>query len=292
MAIANNILIVGLILINCVGCSKEAPLPQITSEVTATLQQDSPKSQLSDSSKRLAEINGSIITENQLQLAIQNSLGPNAGSFLDQANQEKVLESLILGRVISTNAEQSLPKETILKIKLQTESYKEQLLIQHYLKNKLAKKIFNQEDITRYYQSHPEQFGQKKLHMFEALVVERSRDSIAYTSQLQKLEKLKNEKDWHQYEEKSIQYQTGIAEQILPKEIFNQLQDKPINTPATLTMANTTYLIKKTREQNLPPKPIETVIPEIKKYLLATQLREGIQNIGSKLAESSDIVRY
>lgn len=117
----------------------------------------------------LARVDGSVITQADLERALAQSLGPAALRFLDDRAKHQVLKGLVLNRAMSHQVQAQLEPERQRQIDAAVAAYRETLLAREFMRIETQDVQLSEAMVEAYYQEHPAEFGQQTVRHYELL---------------------------------------------------------------------------------------------------------------------------
>ena len=246
----------------------------------------------------LARVNGSPITQYELELTIRSTLGPSSAGRLDEAGRQKVLESLVAGRAIARVQEADMTAEEIAAIDKKTRAYREQLFVKQYLAKHVAPQPVTSEMVREYYEAHPERFGAKTIRTYEMLAGRRKLNVRERDALLQVLQTAAEKKDWQQWvknlqdQDYPIEYRRGrVAEKLLHPRLHQLMQSLRKGEASQLTfIEGTAYTVRIVDEKQIAPRPLNEVSAEIRKALVPVQLKKSVKQASQQVMQTADVV--
>jgi hypothetical protein len=106
----------------------------------------------------VAEVQGEKLTQTDLQVAAKRSLGRHYNA-LDEQGKENLLNSVISAEAMAVLAKAEMTTQEYDEIVSQSQAYLKELLVRRYLKNNAIPQPVSQQQVSQYYQTHPEEFG-------------------------------------------------------------------------------------------------------------------------------------
>lgn len=276
------------VLFGCNGQSSDKASTQSLDEVVSLPNED----------VILATVNGTNITEYDLEQAIQTTFGD---SFHPDAEaRQKILESLVTSRAISqarTNVMTPEEKATLVK---KTEGYKEQLLVKQYLSDQTTPEPVTQEMVEEYYNSHTERFGGKTLRTYEMIMSTREMTQGERDKVMAALGDASEKKEWKAFVEPlkakgyPVSFRQGQTDEKLLepqlKQIMSSLKKGEVSNLSFVQ--GTAYLVRIVEEEKVSPRPLKEVSAEIRKTLVPIQLKKAVKEASKKVLETAEVVYY
>jgi hypothetical protein len=245
----------------------------------------------------LATVEGTPISDLELQIAIEAMMDKKTIGKLTAEQRRKVLDSLVASRAIALASEKELTAADLEVVEKKVQAYREQLLVKQFLARHAPPQPVTQEMVRTYYEDHPEKFGAKTLRRFELI------SSTAVPSRADRNALVKalgaggRQKDWQKWTRQltgkghEVTYHQGQVEaSVLDTELQRLL--KPLKRgemSAVSFIAGKAHLARITDEDRLPPQPLEAVSAQIRKALLPIQLKAAVSRISADVLGRADV---
>jgi len=251
-----------------------------------------------DDSKVLAKVNAEVITENQLAVNMEALFGKNNALVrLQEAERKKIIESMVMSRLIRQLAEKSLDDNQRNTYQLKANAYKEKLIINDFLKENITVAAVSDEEVAAYYKKHPDKYGAINLVKYELLTTSEKLNEIVrdkllslYSTNIKQSDIRQLQKDITSHGVKML-YQKGVLrEGILDKTIEDIVHQLNQGEVSSLIMKNgRPYIVKVVEKTQMPAKPLSEVTNEIRRQLVPIALKNAIRIKTEKLKEKAKI---
>lgn len=244
----------------------------------------------------LVRVDGEAITAYDLELSVNSLLGPEQGAMLDDGGRRKLLESLVLSRLMARAAAAELSAEDTAKLDKQVAAYREQLLAKQYLKAHAAPGPVTDEMVKTYYEEHPEQFGGGRERHYRLLMA--TPDAVTgRETAMQILKDAQDRDDWADYvramsaKGHKIQLREGAVDAgLLHPQLLALLNQTAVNSVSAVTFIDgQAYVARIDKEVEKQPRPLAEVSAEIRRALVPVQLKKAIEQVGDGLRKSAKI---
>ncbi len=254
-----------------------------------------------DSSVKRATVNQSVITDDELNLAIHRTLGKNAALYMTDELEQKLLQSLIASRAIAQKSESEMSVDEKNELRLKTAAFREELLVKQYLGRHVTPQPVSTEMVKKYYLGNQERFGGGTIKSFEyvQVILNEGADAALAVQPLNVLSKQKNwqsaaidlkekQSDW------SVTYKTAsLKSKLIQEPIKSMLINLNVGEVAPLKFEGNSYtLLKLKAEKALAVKPLSEVSAEIRKLLAPIQIKKAVKLISDKAIADAEIVRH
>lgn len=245
--------------------------------------------------KVLVTVSGTSISENDLDNASRHLLGKTVQD-VDAETRKHLLDSLVSSRAIALQAGKKLDAETLSSIERKTAAYREELLMQEYIRTHGAVEPVTQEMIADYYAKNQQMFGAQKIKIFELLKAE-PQEQNAKVFLRQQLENLSQNPRWPEQAASlsaqgyMVSYHSGKAiPEMLDRNIADLVAKTPVGTSSELTESNgTLYLLRVTAEEEQAAKPISEVSSDIRKRLAPQQLKVTLKKLSDDALKAAKV---
>jgi len=239
----------------------------------------------------LARVDGAAITQEQLDKAIQRTLGESQAAILGEPGRRKMLESMVLSRAMALEAEKGMSADQKRGIDIEAAHFREQLLVKAYLRDHASPQPVTQEMVKAYYDEHPERFGASTMRRIEIIASSGNVEEATRERMFAELESIKTHPDWKaaslalQKRGIAVMFSRGSADDAVLrarlKAAVSALKKGEVS-PVTL-IDGRAYIVKVTDTQEVPPKPLSEVSGEIRKALLPIQMKKAIDQVSEGL---------
>ncbi len=245
----------------------------------------------------LATVNGSPITEYELDQAIDKTIGAKNADKIGSDGRKKVLESLAASRAIALAFEKDMTPEQHEEIRKKTLAFREQLLVQKYIATNAKPQPVTQEMVTDYYKKYPERFGAKTEKVYEMISTGRNLRYKERDLLLKSLVKPESKKDWGKWvnelkaKKLPVFYKKGTAVKgLLHKDIETLIAGLGNGKTSKLRFIDERpYLVRITDTKKTPPRPLAEVGTQIRKALGPLQLKKVVRQISKDVMKSATV---
>lgn len=243
----------------------------------------------------LVTVSGTSISEKDLDDASRRLLN-KATQEVDADTRKHLLDSLVSSRAIALQAEKQLDTETLSSVARKTAAYREELLMQEYIRTHGTVEPVTQEMIADYYAKNLQLFGEQKVKIFELLKAE-PQEQNAKVFLRQQLEKLSQNPRWPEQAASlsaqgyMVSYHSGKAiPEMLDRNIADLVAKTPVGTSSELTESNgTLFLLRVTAEEEQAAKPISEVSSDIRKRLAPQQLKVTLKKLSDDALKAAKV---
>ena len=246
----------------------------------------------------LAEVDGEKIHQQQLDALLVSMFGEYQASLLDEQGRKKALDSMVASKALVKVALQQLGKEEIEQIEFKSQQYRENILVNAYVKQQMTPQPVSNVMIEEYYQTHLENFGQKKLPEYEllttkAVLADVSRDKFLQAfSEVDKAKGLKYIKQQMEKKKFSVEYHKGVlGESVLQAKIHNFIKSQKLQKVSNITFIdNKPYIALIISEQTRAAAPLSEVRENIRKTLAMKQVKETVKKLSEEAVKQVNVV--
>ena len=251
-----------------------------------------------DGSKVIARVNGEVITENQLTLKINSLFDERQVSMIGDDEKKKVLESIVMGRLLRQQAELDLDENMKLTYHLKAQDYKEKLIVNDYLKSVIDTVPVSDEMVVEYYKKHPEKFGAEEIVTYELLTTSKKLSESKRDRLLSAFPKVTNTGSLQSFSKQlgaaadvDLVYQTGrLLPGVLDKRIESLINNLDIGQMSSLVIQQgRPYVVKTNERKKIAARPLPEVSGEIRRQLAPVALKKVIKEQADKLEKTAAI---
>lgn len=247
----------------------------------------------------LALVNGSAITQTDLDFAIIKLIGEEAAARMDEKATKKVLDSMVMSRAISQLQQKEMNDDEQAEVEREVEIYKEQLLVRRYLAAHGSPQPVTIKQIQDYYDAHPELFGSKKIKHYEMITTKRPLKGNERDELLSKLRDPEKQPNWLDWSNElgalgyPLTYRQGRddGKTLHPKltQALTSLAQGQVSP--LILIQETPYLIRITALQEIPARPLSEVTGPIRKKLAPIQVKKTIEEVGKEALDKA-VIEY
>lgn len=246
----------------------------------------------------LATVNGSPITQYELEQTIDTTIGQKNASKIGAEGRKKVLESLAASRAIALKSEKQLSPEERAELEKKTQAYREQLLVKKYISKNITPEPVTQEMVKSYYNEHPEKFGAEILRSYEMISTSRNLKQTERDALLKLLVSPEKQSDWKSWakiiEKKGLPvfYKDGpVIEKLLHPKLNAIMKNLKTGEASSLSFIDERpYLVRITNEEATPPRPLSEVSTQIRKSLGPVQFKKAVKQASAEALKESTVV--
>jgi len=245
----------------------------------------------------LVRVNGEAIRQQDVEIASVSVLGATQAGRLDQVAQKKILESLILSKIISQVEEKKLAPDEKNQIARQVENYREILLVKRYLRHRVQPIAVTKPMIKARYEKYPQRYGARRVQDYLVLSSRNKVQGVEREKLIKALDRARTIKDWQRYVTR--QKRAGVEmvlsrgksdEKLLQTSLRQVMESLQLNdTSKSFLLGGKPYLVRIIAETRIEPKPLNEVSAEINKELLPEQLNKAILQLSTQLRKSAKI---
>jgi len=245
----------------------------------------------------LARVQGEPVTAFDVEQAALKMLGAQQATLLDEAGRKKVLESLVLGKALSRAAKKEMDAEELTLLEWKVMSYREQLLVNRYLRRHAEPRPVTEKMIKEYYEANPERFGGRTVREYELIASSKRLDGTQRERVLAELAGVDAKKDWRRYVEDlsrknlPLQFRQGKTNtDVLIKElqsVLDRLDVDEVSKP--FFTGGKVYIARITSKTKTPPRPLNEVSADIRKALAPVQLKKAIRKVSDEILNTVNV---
>jgi len=263
------------------GCDGgKTPATSEFPETTASVQKDV-----------LVRVQGDPVTAFDVEQAALKMLGTQQAALLDEKGQQKVLESLVLSKALARAAKEGLDAEELTMLEWKVRAYREQLLVNRYLRRHAESQPVTEQMIKEYYDTNPGRFGGRAVREYELITSRERLDGIQRERVLAELAGANTEKNWSRYVAELSKTNlpllflrgktnTGVILDEL-QSVVDGLGVGEVSKP--FFVEGKVYIARVISEKKVTPRPLSEVSADIRKALAPVQLKKAIKKISDEV---------
>ncbi len=245
----------------------------------------------------LARVQGELVTNFDVEQAALKMLGAQQAALLDEAGRKNVLESLVLGKALSRVSKEELDAEELTMLEWKVQAYREQLLVNRYLRRHADPQPVTEQMIKEYYEANPARFGGRAVREYEMITSRERLDGVQRERVLAELANASVEKNWNRYitslskENLPLQFRRGktnnnvILEEL--QRVIDRLSVGDVSKP--FFVEGRVYIARVTSAENIPPRPLSEVSADVRKALVPVQLKKAIKKISDEVLNTVNV---
>jgi hypothetical protein len=245
----------------------------------------------------LVKVNGQVITQKDLDVTMLRLLGPARMAQLDDVAKSKILDSLVMSRLISGAAEAELDTDNKDHLERQVRDYREEILVKQYLRDHVEPQPITQGMVKAHYEKYPERYGAIVIREYQLLTTSNKPEGAARQNLLKIFNDAKDKKDWNGFAKKLKQQNYAVTlkqgksnEQLLHQQLQLVMSSLKLNeTSRPFLIDGVPQVVRITAEQKEAARPLSEVSAAIRKALLPGQLKIAIKQVADDLKKSAKI---
>jgi hypothetical protein len=248
----------------------------------------------------VARVGTEVITAAELELAVQQSLGEFAAAQLGDEGRQKVLQSLVIRKLLSQAQAKTMDAEQLQALELSVKAYREEQLTKAYLSSEVVVEPVTDAMVQAYYDANLADFGARDFANYHMLRIDVGDNAELKNKALSILEAATAQADWQklaaQAEQQGVvvQFLTGISSEfsLLPdyKNVIDTLAPQQVS--AIQDGAGRLFRIRVIDRIQTPAKPLAEVAADIRKALAPLQMKKAIQQASQQLKMHTDVEIY
>jgi hypothetical protein len=245
----------------------------------------------------VARVNGTPITEFEVEQAAKRSLGALAVESVQRAARDKLLESAIQSRAIALAADRELTADERFSLDKEAAIYREQLLVRHYIDRHHPAEPVTAQMVSEYYQAHPERFGGGTENQYELVGASRTPSPDERSKFVTKLRDPGSRTDWKAWAKDIADrglpavYSTGLmGDSVLHPKLRELLSGLEPNKPSAVVFVDgRPYVARVTGKQAKTPRPLEEVRASIVRTLTPVQLSAAVETTAAEVMKTTKV---
>jgi len=231
----------------------------------------------------LADAEGLVVTQYDLDAYIEATLGDFAAARIDEDGRKKALEGLVATKVIASAREKELSDVQRTELEKKEQAYREQLLVKQYVSFHAPPEPVTAEQIQSYYEKNRDRFGARTERNFEMLLSTRALSDAEQRSLLDGVAK-SAEQDWAKLaamlraDGLPIHHRRGVVGRApLPPKLEQTLRTMKVGKASPPIFAQgKAFVLRVTGEKQFPPRTLEEASGEIRERLAPLQVKKAI----------------
>lgn len=250
-----------------------------------------------EKNKILAVVNGSSITQTDLDESLERLLGSQSEIIDTSDVEKKALESLVMMRAISLQQEQTLNKQELALLASRVGHYKEEILVESYLRNNTDPFIPSESDVNDYYKSHLQYFTGEPLYTYEILQANKILESELLPQVMTALSSAQEQSDWRQYSQQlknkslPIVYVQGRTDgPLVDKRLLKTIHSLSAEEVSdVIYLDKKPYIVRLLRYQSGKIKLFNSVRIQIRKTLATKHMKAAIKQEAEKVLSTARV---
>ena len=245
----------------------------------------------------LATVNDHSITELDLDLAIERTIGTSSLVQMDNQARKKVLESLVMSKSLALKKQSELSAEELTQIERNVMAYRDELLAKKYLKENISPSPVTEAMVKAYYEKNPQMFGAGIQKRYEII---QGKDNLAAAERkaiISALNTAQTQQNWKVFAQNlqdknvSVKYSQGAMTQGTMAAEFERIL-KPLEkgqTSPVFFMRKLPAIVRVTEVITQTAKPLSDVSRDIRKQLAPVQLKKAIRSSADDVMKTMTI---
>ncbi|NVJ62008.1 MAG: peptidyl-prolyl cis-trans isomerase [Gammaproteobacteria bacterium] len=246
----------------------------------------------------LAKVNGKPISAEDLDSAIDRTVGELAAFQLDEAGRQKVLESLVLSKAMADKQLSNMGPEDTAALERKVTAYREELLAKQYLQQNITPVPVSESMVEEYYRDNPNKFGGKTIRTYEVIKANSKLSGDVRKQLMEKMNQLTFDSDWQKATQQmtdsgfGVSFSKGaVTEGVLKSKIDSIIQTLEQDQVSSVHFIDGIPMIfRVTKSQSVSPKPLAEVRSEIRKSLAPIQLRKAIKKASEEILKEAEVI--
>ena len=248
----------------------------------------------------LAKVNGDKIHKSELDSLIIGMFGSYQASTMTAESNKRALESLVASRALAQIAEDKIDAEKLKTVAQQVSRYRENLLINEYIKSTITPEPVTNEMIEQYYTEHQERFGKAVIRKYEMLTTAMVLPPELRDKLLQEMSNMKSMglamnlaaiKTAMAKKNIELLHHKGVAgESGMDSRIQRFIAAQPVNKRSdVMFVEGKPYIVNVESDITTPAKPLGMVREEVRKNLAMLKLGEVVKELSAKAVQEADV---
>jgi len=231
----------------------------------------------------LATVGESAIHRSQMDVML-GRLTPDARDQADTQLEARLLQGMVRTRALAMSAEQQLSDDERRQLEARVDTYRDELLVQTYIRKNIAPQPVTAEMVKQYYLDHQAEYTLPGKVSFEVIsTTMNTLDDAVLEQVLEALSEAKTIDDWKPYAVRLEQKKLPLAYRsatMVPASINNELRAQiarlQTGEVSDVVYADTIYIAKVTKREPDSVKPMHEVSVDIRKKLAPQKLKQAL----------------
>ncbi|MFH6953461.1 peptidyl-prolyl cis-trans isomerase [Pseudoalteromonas sp. XMcav1-K] len=252
--------------------------------------------QESDSGVRdvIANVNDVPITAQELEHVMLKTFGEYAAMQLGDEGRKKLLESMIIKKLMAEQQLAQLSEYELTEFKLAQQAYRDEYLSKRYIQQNITATPVSEEQVQAYYNANLSEFGQKVQRRFEMITLPNSKAAQ------NALDSFIKDIDWRVHAQDQKDKGTALilslgtqGDKGLSPFYRNIIANVALGEVSkTYRLDNKLIRFKVIAEHKSDAKPLSEVKEQIRKTLSPIQIKRAIKEEAARLKQQAKITRY
>jgi PPIC-type PPIASE domain len=247
--------------------------------------------------KVLVQVNGTEITQYDVDRTAREVLGEATAARIDEATQKKVLESIVQRRAIAQARDKELKPEQRAELDKQVAAFREEQLVKQYLLEHTAQGDVTDDMVREYYEQHRERFGGRRVRSYELITSSGPLAPAQRSALITSLSQAEREQDWQAFAGRLRQSGQPLAlrsgqsdESVLHPRLKQLIDQLAVGQTSKVTLIEgAPYAVRVTAEREVPPKPLAEVSDQIRKTLGPVKLKAAVEQASQQVIKNADV---
>lgn len=238
----------------------------------------------------IAVVNGESIHQRHIDVSMTKNFTQVEQLVMNDAVQEKILQSLVASRALADMASKHLEADVKANINIQTQLYREELLLRAYLEAFTSSEPVSDKQVLDYYQKNLALFGQVDLYRAKWLLVDENIPAKDLPNVLKS-----HHRDWASLaKERYIEFsEQNLALDTLSPALAIVLKQTKVGEVSNAVSENgQTHLFFLQEAIVQPAKPLVQVSSDIRKKLAGGKIRKQLKALTEKALSESAVTYF
>lgn len=242
----------------------------------------------------LVYVDGSPISRDDMDAARIRFMGDTAGLFALETAERRLLDSLIASRAIATLSEKGLTDTEKSDLRRKVATFREELLVKHYLSAQATAQPVTQEMVQDYYRQHPGDFGGGSEYVFEYIATVGPIGVEERADFLRLLSGVDTQQDWaawvRQQNPRRLTHRLATSRADILEQPLRQLVENTAEGGTSAIHNGDRLLRVRVRQvRQLPPTPLQQVQGEIRDRLGPMLVRRAIRQLSDEVVGQATV---
>lgn len=245
----------------------------------------------------IAKVNGSAITQADLDVYLARTLGTGSDMMLDDNVQSRVLESLVSSRAIAQQSLAEMSADDVGMLEKRVAQFREELLVKRYLLEHAEANTVSAEQIKAYYEENQSEFSGSREVRYEFLTVAKSEYDKDPGKVVERLSLAKNAPDWQSLILSDADGMTGVMRNVLAldEQAASTALEKAVvelregQTSRIIMQSGSAYIARVVSVTEKPGLSLENARHSIARKLLPLSVKQSVRDISAAVLKDSKV---
>jgi hypothetical protein len=245
----------------------------------------------------LAEVGGTPITRYDLEASLRDTFSDGTRKGMGPELENRAIESLVQTRAMALAQEKSLDAEALAKLEKRVAAYREELLVKQYLSQNTRPDPISHQMVREHYEQNAARYGARTVRHYELITTDGKLNAMQRASLGKALAGAGEKQDWQAWtqELRAEGHRVGVRhgrddDAVLDPKLRALIDGLDATEVSKLTfIRGRGYLVRVTRTEETPAKPLAEVSGEIRRQLAPLRLKAAVQEASKKVLKETEV---